>query len=1042
MEPKFKAKEIVQKKNQPESVGIVLDPNWDDQTETWSYKVQFGNTITALPESSLIHLEEIKSVWDKLRNSNVSGIEHFKNTLTFHKLKSPTARVAYAFSTARTLFFPHQFKPLLKFLDNGGRGILIADDVGLGKTIESGYILRELQARRNIERIVILVPARLGIKWKREMRQRFEEDFEIVKGSDLLRLAEQIESGKELPPFKWIVSYESARREHIRAALESAQPVIDLFISDEAHRLRNTETLQHKLGRLLCDLSDNSVFLTATPVQNSLDDLWNLLRLLSEDEFPDREIFMQQVAANRAILDCQRYLSERPPRFDEAIDKLSGFKTAQALGAPVSDNFFSSILERLQKGSHAREDIAELKADIAQLNILGHVISRTRKSEAMPDCARREAMWNPIDLSPPEQRIYDSVEELCRVGAGGTGSESWGFQMATMMAFRATASCIPAAIEYFKERLEAKKSELEQSFDYYFEAGELAGNFENRKENAKRAVSDWFGRKSLVLTELVEYWQAEGGIDTKFEKLINAVNDVWDEDLDNKAPKRKIVIFSFFRKTLEYLRRSLSERGIGLRMIHGLVSLEDREKAIDDFLTRDDVPVLLTSEVGGEGIDLQRASVLFNYDLPWNPMVVEQRIGRLDRIGQQADKIVIVNFVVSASIEQKILQRLLDKIGIFETTIGEIDPIIGDEIENLTRRALSGVLTAEQLEEEIEKEERAIANRTVEARHVEVEAGNLFTSDQSLLDEIKAMTGEKQIPTEQDLLAFLNRFLAERYPGCQISETAISKTVQVRFASNLGLDMERARPELGNDVPSFGRRIAAGPLSLTVSREVGYRHIHSDLIHINHPLVRFVINEMDGRFTNEAFCLGVNSSSVLDTGYYAFVISMLKMKGQNARNKMAIGFIELSSNRYWSDNSDTVTIVSEILEKGRSIGSAGFPDFDSKIVEDRLNKCIAHIRNEIDQRELSLAETRRDQRHAISVRLAEIKLQKARARLHSFIDSGAKPFAVKMGESKVSKAEDDLTSTLNLFEAPIQAGIDSWTEIAAGLLKVGGLHHD
>jgi len=98
--------------------------------------------------------------------------------------------------------------------------------------------------------------------------------------------------------------------------------------------------------------------------------------------------------------------------------------------------------------------------------------------------------------------------------------------------------------------------------------------------------------------------------------------------------------------------------------------------------------------VGGEGIDLQKASVLFNYDLPWNPMVVEQRIGRLDRIGQQAKRIVIVNFIVKDSIEEYVLQRLLEKIDIFRESIGEMDPIIGEEIERLTERALSGELSA------------------------------------------------------------------------------------------------------------------------------------------------------------------------------------------------------------------------------------------------------------------------------------------------------------------------------------------------------------
>src|SRR5438046_10646813 len=109
--------------------------------------------------------------------------------------------------------------------------------------------------------------------------------------------------------------------------------------------------------------------------------------------------------------------------------------------------------------------------------------------------------------------------------------------------------------------------------------------------------------------------------------------------------------------------------------------VDERSRVIDEFLEQKDVSLLLTSEVGGEGIDLQAASVLFNYDLPWNPMVVEQRIGRIDRIGQQAKRLVILNFVVESSIEERVLARLLTKIEIFKESIGEPDPIIGEEIE-------------------------------------------------------------------------------------------------------------------------------------------------------------------------------------------------------------------------------------------------------------------------------------------------------------------------------------------------------------------------
>ena len=146
----FKQGDLVQRVNRPELIGLVREPRWDEQTESWNYVIQFGAQLLALPEEVLQPIQEIVSPWDSLAQGSLSGWRHFIFTLTFHRLHTPTARVAYAFSTARTQFYPHQFKPLLKFLDNQGKGLLIADDVGLGKTIEAGYILRELQARQTI----------------------------------------------------------------------------------------------------------------------------------------------------------------------------------------------------------------------------------------------------------------------------------------------------------------------------------------------------------------------------------------------------------------------------------------------------------------------------------------------------------------------------------------------------------------------------------------------------------------------------------------------------------------------------------------------------------------------------------------------------------------------------------------------------------------------------------------------------------------------------------------------------------------------------
>lgn len=1035
MSAKFSRNDIVQRVNQPEVNGVVLEVCWDDQTESWTYRVQFNGVVTAVPETSLRGWTRLKTPWEKLRGLEFSGIERFRDTITYHKVKSPTARVAHAYSSARTIFYPHQFKPLLKFLDGGGDGMLIADDVGLGKTIEAGYILRELDARKNLERVMVLAPARLATKWKREMAQRFEEAFDIVKGADLINLSNSLEKGREVSPFKWIVSYEGSRQKDVQDALEAAQPSLDLLIVDEAHRLRNPETLQHRLGRLLCDLADHRLFLTATPVQNSLDDLWNLLKLLSEEEFPDFEIFRRQMEANRRVLECQRHLSVHPPAIDDAIRTLQAIGPSDGFGAPVSEGFLNSIVSRMQRGEFDSEGLAELQIDISQLNTIGHVVSRTRKSEAMPNCAQRVAHWQPIDFTDSERRIYGSVERLCKVRPSQDSSLSWGFQMATLMAYRATASCIPAAIGYFEEKLEALGG---NGLDAFSDFDSDDQNDDVIYNSSVSDIGDWFISQKELLSRLVDDWTDNDQIDTKFEEFLDALNMIWAEDEEAKRPRRKIVVFSFFRKTLEYLRESLGRENIEVRMIHGGVRLEERDRAIEDFLEGSDIEVLLTSEVGGEGIDLQKASVVLNYDLPWNPMVVEQRIGRVDRIGQQAERIVIINFVVKESVEERILSRLLNKIGIFETSIGEIDPIIGDQIERLTREAVSGALTSEELEKKLVKEEQAIANRTVAAKQVKGKAEDLLTTDQSLLDEIAALTGERQVPSEADLLRFLNNFLSAFYPGHLIPEKTLSEVQRFKLSRQLAREIEEASSDLGTDVVFLGRKIASGDLVATLSREVAYRHTNADLIHFNHPLVKFAVRKWAGRFGNETFCLSLRESAVLNPGSYAFAVRIIELDGPIPRNKLQIAIIDCQTDDQWLDQNVTVPILLEILERSVSDRPS---DIQTKVydqVEVRLNKILDQYKNELDRREKQLTFDRLNQRKAISVRLGEMKLRRAKDQVSKMLNSGAKEFAIKMGNLKIKKAEEALRAASKIDIENVSAGVSGWTDIAVGYLKVGG----
>ncbi len=905
--------------------------------------------------------------------------------------------------------------------------MLIADDVGLGKTIEAGYILRELQARQIVERVLILVPARLAPKWKREMRLRFEEHFDIVKGSDLARLAELLRQGREPEPFRWIVSYESARPEEIRLAFDETQPPINVFIADEAHRMRNSESLQHKMGATLSRCSDSVLFLTATPVQNKLEDLWNLLRLLSPEEFPVWPLFQNQVEANRLILAAQHALTQSPPEALRARTLLEQFARSHGSTFLLSQEFISSILERLDGTNLEREDFVELHSNIAQLSLLGNIISRTRKVEAMPDRAIRFAKWFGVNLTDDEREIYNSVEALCRMSS--PGMDTWGFRMSLLMAYRATASSIPAAMQYFSEKL--RQAGGLDDFETQFET-------EEEPAQISPGSNAWSGPSRSYLQSLVTKWEQTGKVDTKLEELVKAIRKLWKQDGKAHRSQRKIVIFSYFRRTLEYLRVALTKRGFNLRMIHGGISVDEREFVIDEFLEREDVPLLLTSEVGGEGIDLQKASVLFNYDLPWNPMVVEQRIGRLDRIGQQAKRIVIVNFIVKDSIEEYVLQRLFEKIDIFRESIGEMDPIIGEEIERLTEKALSGDLSSEEMMRVVEERGNALETRVKEARTMLSRVDNLLAADQSLVDEINAVTGERQIPSESDLLLFLNMYLERNFSGCQLPSEVSTRVVKVDLRGPLGASIEAAAPEIGPDAAIFGRRIMGGSVELTLSREAGYRHPRAEMLHLRHPLVKFIVREVAKEKTKAAFALALKESSLLPPGLYGFLVSLLELKGQRSTTRLSAVIADMESDLIWKDPEETTPVILQMLESGQDVEINGVTQNQVENIKKRLLTGLDALKAEWNQREQRLDQVRAEQRQAIILGAVQLKLERAKQRLCTLQERHAAEFPIRMAQAQLEKAEREFANTLERNATVTDAGIGPVLEVAVGFLKVEG----
>lgn len=1024
--PIFDVNDLVVDRNQPQLMGVVVGVHFNEQMERHDYRVQFGAQIRAVPETSLRAFNRVETGWEAFLDDRFSDTNFFRETITFHRLRSPSTRIANAFSSARTQFFPHQFKPLLKFVENQSRGLLIADDVGLGKTIEAGYILQELRARQNIDRVAVIAPARLGTKWKYEMRTRFGMDFEVVQGRHFIDLANRIQEG-EPDPFRWIVSYESVRPPEVREAIENSPLTIDVLIVDECHRMRNPETLQHQIGAAMAEIADFCIFLSATPVQNRIDDLWNVLKLLSPSEFFDQRIFDQQMNVHRFVMNAQSFLSSNPPALGKARDALREL-VDQNDGRIVPADLVESFCAQLERTDLTAQEVREIRKDVTQISPVGSIISRTRKADAMPGRAIRVAHWCPIDLSPEEQNVYAGVEIMCRE-LWPNAENNWGFRMTLLSAYRMTASSIPAAVRYFREKLQNRVAE--DGWDGWIEEAPV---HEAAGQHAELDL--WTGESRVRFEEIVANWQEEGGTDTKFNEVRGAIENIWEEDHGADRIERKIVLFSYYRRTLEYLAERFLVAEIDCRMIHGGIAVPERERRIDEFLENENIKVLLTSEVGGEGIDLQKASVVINYDLPWNPMVVEQRIGRIDRIGQEAERLIIANLIIRGSVEEIVLQRLLNRINIFESSIGELDAIIGDRVERLAESAISGRLTPDEISERVEQEGNALQNSIDAARAILAREENLLAADQDLLHEINAVVGNRLIPTENDLLSFLNSTFAGEFPGLQLSDAVTDSEAEVDFRGQCLREL--AGQQYGNidGINRFRERASNGPLSVTLSRDVAYRHSRSELLHIRHPLIRLAISLRERQLQRVAFSIEIDANDHIGPGQYMFSIFNVEFNTNIRHRKMIAIAVNMNDRTVWSDSENVDGLLRTLIENGRNWMPNGQIIENIDQIKELVIKEQDRVVARICARESSQANFRFQRQRAARLATARIRVENVSNRLVRLRMSNAGAFPIRMAKAQLQRA-NDAYKQIEAEQAPQdQVDYNAIDEIAVGRLNV------
>lgn len=1009
------------------------------------YVVSFGSMRESLAESELELAESPDDLDSLLRRNQWGQKQTLSRIVTFTKLREPLRDVLYSFRATRTIFEPFQFKPLIKFLESPNQRLLIADEVGLGKTIEAGYILRELRARspRAFRRVMIVAPAALRLKWQEELHRRFDERFDILDVAGVRRLLEVAQHDGSSMEFKVICSMQSLRgrrsgdgtpdgrqeadwesskhrQPSLLDELEAGLPPLDLVIVDEAHHLRNPSSLVHRLGDVLSDKADAMLFLTATPIHIGSENLFHLLRLLDAREFDSLPMFNQRVAANEFIIDAERRLrSQHPADFDgcrAALEQLRGMTGEQGF---VSEVLYNEIHDKLDRYDASRRDqVVQIQHDLIQLNVLAHVLTRTRKREVQEHRPTRTAQVVRPEWSEAEAGLYGAVTEFCRrVYCSHTGEMA--AQFAVLNLQQQMASSIPAMLErYGRDAIGGDEFGVQADL-----GEEQAADYSVLRDPAFRAL-------------LREHGDAADR-DTKFEALRTTL-----DDLERVQAGRKVVLFSFFKHTLKYLERRLNEAGVTTVLISGDVPSmptqphrDERGKRIRRFHQDPSVRVLLSSEVGSEGIDFHTAShIIVNYDLPWNPMRVEQRIGRLDRFGQESDRIIIVNFSIPGTIENEILTRLYNRIRVFEETIGDLEPIIGDEIRGLTDDLMRSDLTPEELESLLEDRARALERRRQDERLLEESSSKIVGSDEYFMDRIRAVDANRQFLTRVEMEMFVSEFLEQIGSKWKpAGEPGIFQMTWTRDIDTIVRGYLR-RAELAS--AGFLDTAFGDALLVTCDSDLGYRRGDVELLTEHHPVVRAIAHYYEQR-PQSLHPVGrvLVSESECASNDYFYALYLLNQRG-GLREAKYLEAVFVGADGSVLDADDSRTLLYEMMTRGETLEPP-------PILEPEQVDCLQEAADEelVRRRDERLAELDRSNVVYIDTRLVSLrathraKRAKLEERLESGRAKGAQERYLRMIEGSLRNLDADHNAKLSEIEAGRRASI-GFHCFAAGVVRV------
>ena len=965
----FSVGEKVQLKNNPNQKGTLISSCIRGTRVFW--EVEFDNSKQTYPETTLQKCvqNKIYSALDLFSERKYSDIEILKRNFSHIKINGNIQDILYSMGFTNTEFLPHQFKPVIKILNSMTNGLLIADEVGLGKTIEAGLIWTELKHRFNLKKLIIVCPSVLQEKWKRELQSKFCIKAQILNSQGLLELLNDRLYNSE---FAVICSMQGLRPqrkkyqdENIDENIGFAQKlfsffeehaddpekIFDMLIIDEAHYMRNQETQTSKLGTILRSVSDYAVFLSATPIQNKSDDLHTLLRMLDKDDFERPEAFSNILNENKDIVLLRDKLLQGNSDIIYIMDRLKKIASSEAF---IENRQLDTLMNKLQTDGFSKISPQKLAYELENIHSLGYIYTRTRKRDIKENRVIREPIPEYIDMTENEKKAYSLITDAIKKYSYTLDKGSAEFLLC--MPQRMLASSIYSAILSWKNRLNSIVHEYED---------------EDEIDVEKNSFSDLMNCICDAVSS-INYLNDLRSHDSKFERLSECITEAL-----TKNKNEKIIVFSSFVVTLNYLHERLSEQNIKSLLLTG--NSGDKDKIISDFSSQNDISILLTSEVGSEGVDLQFCRFLINYDLPWNPMRVEQRIGRLDRIGQKSQKITIWNMLHKDTIDARIYEKLYEKLDICKEALGSFENILGSEIKKLHLSCFR--LTPQEEDAMISQTKRALENQKIEQDKLEEEAAQFTYLGDFVFQKIEEMNNKKQRITRDDIRTFVITSIKLFSPETIILPEKDEYAFTIKFKPDFLSEL--------NTYCASQKSYSNYPMCIkcVFDNKVTSNFGKTELINQAHPIVKFLAfkyEQLPLYSKGAAFAIRLQSDE-FPKGDYVLGASKIQFDG---------------AVRY-----ENIAYVAYDFNTGRVFENA----------EDLFNRCVEKGTNWIDQRNLDYEKIIKCAKQDVSLDLVE-KLedisQKNRDKNNDRIDFQIRHIE-KYREEQISKYEERIQNLRN-----------------------------